>query len=39
MSLISNFSYRAMYFGFFDFAKSIVPDYDKKNLFLKFCVA
>ena len=39
MSLISNFTYRAMYFGFFDFAKKKVKNYEDKNFFTKFLIA
>lgn len=39
ISLISIFSYRAMYFGSWDSAKGMIKDYDKQSFFFKFLVA
>ena len=39
MSMVSNFSYRGMYFGFWDMSKRNIQDYETKSFFYKFCVA
>ena len=39
MSLISVFTYRAMYFGFFDTGKRRIDDFLNKPLWFKFCFA
>ena len=38
-SLISVFTYRAMYFGLWDSAKSLLPEYERRPLPFKFLVA
>lgn len=39
MSLLSVFTYRGMYFGFFDTGKRLVEDYNTKPLWYKFAFA
>lgn len=39
MTLFSNFTYRGMFFGFFDAGKKLIKDYDQLNLFYKFLFA
>jgi len=39
VSLISIFSYRGMYFGFFDTGKRLIPDYNNRPFFIKFLFA
>jgi len=39
MSLASNFTYRSMYFGFWDFAKYYIKDYQDKSFLFKFMIA
>lgn len=39
MSMVSNFSYRAMYFGFWEFSKHHIEDYQNKSFLYKFVIA
>ena len=39
VSLVSIFSYRGMYFGFFDTGKKLIPDYQRLSFFKKFLFA
>ena len=39
ISLASIFSYRGMYFGFFDTGKKMINNYDNKPFWFKFCFA
>ena len=39
MTLISNFTYRGMFFGFYDAGKKFITNYDELNIFYKFLFA